>query len=139
MHCPVLCMRVISNKLLSLHFYQFYRLFLMRSMNYLFHYTNQTVIVNWLPRFKRKSQWELVVGLYWLIFVRSSFFAEHGEEHVAYKNCSEYQKQFLYTTCSPQVWAWNFMYWTCNSMNNLSSYCGLVDAKIRSSDKDLLL
>ena len=31
----------------------------------------------------------------------------------------------------------NFMYCTCNSMNNLSSYCGLVDAKIRASDKDL--
>ena len=29
-----------------------------------------------------------------------------------------------------------FMYWTCNSMNNLSSYCGLVDAKIKASDKD---
>ena len=29
-----------------------------------------------------------------------------------------------------------FMYWTCNSMNNVS-YCGLVDAKIRASDKDL--
>ena len=25
----------------------------------------------------------------------------------------------------------------CNSMNNLPSYCGLVDAKIRASDKDL--
>jgi hypothetical protein len=24
-------------------------------------------------------------------------------------------------------------------MNNLSSYCGLVDAKIRASDKDLLV
>ena len=30
-----------------------------------------------------------------------------------------------------------FMYWTCNSMNNLPSYCGLVDAKIKASDKDL--
>ena len=29
------------------------------------------------------------------------------------------------------------MYWTSNSMNNLTSYCGLVDAKIRASDKDL--
>ena len=29
------------------------------------------------------------------------------------------------------------MYWTRNSTNNLSSYCGLVDAKIRASDKDL--
>ena len=25
-----------------------------------------------------------------------------------YKNFSECQKQYLYTTCSPQVWAWNF-------------------------------
>ena len=32
---------------------------------------------------------------------------------------------------------WIFIYWTCKSMNNLSSYCGLVDAKIRASDKDL--
>ena len=31
-------------------------------------------------------------------------FAEHG----VYKNCSECQKQFLYTTTSPQVRAWNF-------------------------------
>ena len=30
-----------------------------------------------------------------------------------------------------------FIYWTCNSMNNLSSYCGLVYAKIRASDEDL--
>ena len=30
-----------------------------------------------------------------------------------------------------------FMYWTCNSMKNLSSYCGLVDAKMGASDKDL--
>ena len=30
-----------------------------------------------------------------------------------------------------------FMYWTCYSMNNLPSYCGLVDAKITASDKDL--
>ena len=29
------------------------------------------------------------------------------------------------------------IYWTCNSMNNLSSYFGLVVAKIRASDKDL--
>ena len=30
-----------------------------------------------------------------------------------------------------------FICWTCNSMNNLLSYCGLLDAKIRASDKDL--
>jgi hypothetical protein len=28
-------------------------------------------------------------------------------------------------------------YWTCNSINNLSSYCGLVDARIGASEKDL--
>ena len=30
-----------------------------------------------------------------------------------------------------------YMYSACNSMNNLSSYCGLVDAKIRDYDKNL--
>ena len=30
-----------------------------------------------------------------------------------------------------------FMYWTGNSMNNLSPYCGLVDARISTSDKYL--
>ena len=35
-------------------------------------------------------------------------FAEHMAntywgEHVVYKNCSECQKQFMYTTCFPQV------------------------------------
>ena len=30
-----------------------------------------------------------------------------------------------------------FMYWTCNSMNNILSYCGLVDARISASEKDL--
>ena len=29
------------------------------------------------------------------------------------------------------------MFWTRNSMNNLSSYCGLFDARISASDKDL--
>ena len=29
------------------------------------------------------------------------------------------------------------MYWTGKSMNNLLSYCGLVDARISASEKDL--
>merc|ERR1719350_437228 len=29
------------------------------------------------------------------------------------------------------------MFCACNSMNNLLSYCRLIDAKIRASDKDL--
>ena len=44
-----------------------------------------------------------------------------------------YSKQFMYTCSEFGI----FMYWACNSMHNLSSYCGLVDAKIRASDKDL--
>ena len=40
----------------------------------------------------------------------------------------------MYTTCSELV---IFMYWTCKSINNLFSYCGLVDARIRASNKDL--
>ena len=61
-----------------------------------------------------------------------------SSEYVVFINCSECQnknkKQFVYTTCSELG---IFMYWTGNSMNNLLSYCGLVDAKIRASDKDL--
>ena len=40
----------------------------------------------------------------------------------------------VYTTCSELV---IFMYWTGNSMNNVLSYCGLVDARISASEKDL--
>ena len=46
------------------------------------------------------------------------------------------QKQFMYTTCSELV---IFMHWTRNSMNNLLSYFGSVDGRIRASDKDLPL
>ena len=34
--------------------------------------------------------------------------SSEDRENIVYINCSECQKQFLYTTCSPQVWAWNF-------------------------------
>ena len=39
-----------------------------------------------------------------------------------------------FSTCSEFA---IFKCWSRNSMNNLSSYCGLVDAKISASDKDL--
>ena len=44
------------------------------------------------------------------------------------------KKKIMYTTCSELV---VFMYWTGKSMNNLLSYCGLVDARISASEKDL--
>ena len=53
-----------------------------------------------------------------------------------YRNCSECQnkKQFVYTTYSELA---ILMYWTANSMNNLLSYCGLVDARLSTSEEDL--
>ena len=56
-----------------------------------------------------------------------------SSEHVVYINCFECQNtknQFMYRTCSELV---VFMYWAGKLMNNLLSYCGLVDA----SQKDL--
>ena len=58
-----------------------------------------------------------------------------SSEHVVFIKCSECQnnnKKNIYTTCSELV-----MYWTGKSMNNILSYCGLVDARIRASNKDL--
>ena len=40
----------------------------------------------------------------------------------------------MYTTCSELV---VFVYWTGKLMNNFLSYCGLVDARIRASNKNL--
>ena len=61
-----------------------------------------------------------------------------SSEHVVYTNCFLsffwHSEQFMYTTCSELV---VFMYWTSKSMNNLLSYCGLVDPRISASDKDL--
>ena len=64
-----------------------------------------------------------------------------SSEHVVYTNCfcfvfvlTWHSEQFMYRTCSELV---VFMCWTHNSMTNLSSYCGLVDGRIRTSEKDL--
>ena len=47
----------------------------------------------------------------------------------------------MFSPCSTYVLSLEFSckYWACNSMKNMLSYCGLVDAKIRASDIDLLL
>ena len=56
-------------------------------------------------------------------------------EHVVYQNCSECQNKTKTTICicSPGIMSLQFSL----TMNSLSSYCGLVDAKIRASDKYL--
>ena len=56
-----------------------------------------------------------------------------------------HSEQLVCTTCSTHVLPMFspcselgiFMYWTGNSMNNLLSYCGLVDVRISASEKDL--
>ena len=40
------------------------------------------------------------------------------------------KKDFLYTTCAN-------LYFSLNLMNNLLSYCGLTDSRMRASDNDL--
>jgi hypothetical protein len=67
--------------------------------------------------------------LYW---ITSSVHKITISEHVVCINCSECQNKNK--TCSELV---IFIYWTRNSMNNLLSYCGLVDAKTRASDNYL--
>ena len=61
-----------------------------------------------------------------------------SSEHVVYTNWFLFlhSEQFTYTTCSELV---VFTYWTGKSMNNVLSYCGLVDVRINASDKDLLV
>ena len=63
----------------------------------------------------------------------------------------EFPKKDKFTTCCVQILFWmskqkqknNFctqhvvnLYFSWNSMNNLSSYCGLTDARMRASEKD---
>ena len=64
-------------------------------------------------------------------------FAEHGENMLCTKIVLNVRNNFCIQHVLPRFELGIFMYWTCISMNNLSSYCGLVDAKIRASDKDL--
>ena len=51
-----------------------------------------------------------------------------SSEHVVYKYCFECQNK---KTCSKLVLLGG------NSVNNLLSYCGLTDARMRASKKDL--
>jgi hypothetical protein len=63
-------------------------------------------------------------------------------EHVVYINCSERQNKNKKPICVHNIFSTCsefgiFMYWTRNWMNNLLSYCGLVDKRISASEKDL--
>ena len=63
-------------------------------------------------------------------------------EHVVNTNCFLFvfltfktiYVSTMFSTCSELG---IFMYWTGNSMDNVLSYCGLVNARISTSEKDL--
>ena len=64
-------------------------------------------------------------------------FAEHRENMLCTKIVLNVRNNFCTQHVLPRFELGIFMYWTCNSMNNLSSYFGLIEAKVRASDKDL--
>ena len=63
--------------------------------------------------------------------------SEHGENMLCTEIVGDIQNNLCTKPVLLRFELRIFMYWSCNSMNNLSSYCGLVDAKIRASEKDL--
>ena len=64
-------------------------------------------------------------------------FPEHGENMLCTKIVLNVRNNSVHNMVSPCSELGILMYWTCNSTNNLSSYCELVDAKTWASDKDL--
>ena len=64
-------------------------------------------------------------------------FAEHGENMLCTNIVLNVRNKFFTQHVLPRFELEIFMYRTCKSMNHLTSYFGLVDAKIRASDKDL--
>ena len=57
-----------------------------------------------------------------------------SSEHVVYKYCFECQNKNNNYCCAQHVLN---LYFSGNSMNNLLSYCGLTERKMRASEKDL--
>ena len=73
------------------------------------------------------------------IFVRSSSFCRTWGGLLCTKIVLNIRNNLCTRHVLPRFTLGIFMYWTCNSMINLSSYIGLVDSKIRTSDKGLPL
>ena len=57
-----------------------------------------------------------------------------SSEHVVYKYCFECQNKSKKKFCTQLVLN---LYFGGDSMNNLLSYCGLTDARMRASEKEL--
>ena len=56
-------------------------------------------------------------------------FAEHGENMLCTEIVLNVKNNFCTQHVLPMFWSWNFHVRIFNSMNNLLSYCWLVDAK----------
>ena len=67
----------------------------------------------------------------------SLLFAKHGENMLYTKIVLIVRNNFFTQHVLPSFELGIFMYLTCNAMNNLLSYCGLVDSRMRASDKYL--
>ena len=70
-------------------------------------------------------------------FSEALLFAEHGENMLCTKIVLNLRNNFCTQHVFLRFELGIFMFGSCNSMNNLLSNCGLVDAKIRVSDKNL--
>ena len=91
---------------------------------------------------RRTDKWYILYGSMWKIKRKEIYtgkslseallFSEHGENMLCTKIVLNVRN-----FCTQQVCGWNFHVLNCNSMKNLLSYCGLIDAIIRASNKDL--
>ena len=68
---------------------------------------------------------------------KALLFAEHWENMLCTKIVLNARDNFCTQHVLPRFELGIFMYRTCNSMRSFITYCGLVDAKIGASDKDL--
>ena len=91
--------------------------------------------LNWVFKSSMNCSPHALTNTKYQIFVRSSYFLQNTA-----RKCCVHKLFWMSKTISvpnmlsPCSELGIFMYWTLNSM---SSYCGLVDVKIRASDKDL--
>ena len=98
-------------------------------------------IVVWVKKEWRKLE-NIHFGLHILPRILNSTVKSFSEARNICRTCcvpivlnvkTKQTQQFVYTTSSAGILSLQFSW----NVNNLLSYCGLVDAKIRASDKDL--
>ena len=89
-----------------------------------------------------KSLWEAFILTIWRQIFHWITSSIHKNSKL--RTWGEHEENILRTCClhvlplfSPCSELGIFMYWTRKSMNNLLSYCGLVDPRIRASEKVL--